>query len=189
MSYFLSFLLRDKQNSAAPSIYAHSPIFAKQTYPSLPTQSQTFVSSKRGILHEVGDQSSVRWLLLGRSTLLSNLQHISSKASLIMTSPIKGISMYLTSLPFQHKDLPSFNMEHLRQCETDWTASRAKRADQERQYPQTKERALLTFSITCFRISITGKRFRSRYSLTQEYPSRFAKECLGVSDKRPGNFL
>lgn len=84
------------------------PFLPSKTYPSLPTQSQTFVSSKRGILREVGDQSSVRWLLLGRSTL-SNLQHISSKASLIMTSPIKGISMYLTSLPFQHEDLPSFD--------------------------------------------------------------------------------
>jgi hypothetical protein len=67
----------------------------------------SFVQEK--YLREGWDQPAVRWLLLGKVDSIIELAAHLQQSLLDPDKPIKDIFMYLTSLPFQHEDLPSLD--------------------------------------------------------------------------------
>ena len=83
--------------------------FPKQTYPSLPHSPKLLFRPRKVFTRSWGSIIS-QMATVGDGRLYYQTCSTSpAKASFDHDKPVQDISMYLTSLPFQHEDLPSFD--------------------------------------------------------------------------------
>jgi hypothetical protein len=113
--------------------------------------------------------------------------------------PIQDISMYLTSLPFQHKDLPSFNRVELnKQGVALWNiCANVRQTGQllaqkepisKGSTPRPKREPYWPFLARTFAYLLLESASEADIHLLKN-ALRVAKECLGLWDKkRPGSF-
>jgi hypothetical protein len=109
----LSFLLRHKQDSAAFSIHTHhSHVFAKQTHPSRRNQSELWSRLRTVLTRQWGSTTGYMATVAKVDSIIKFATHL-QQSLLHHDKPIKDVSMYLASLPFQHEDLLSFDRAKL----------------------------------------------------------------------------